>query len=215
MRAMEGRPRVDEVRSLDPLESPQESAALARRLRQGDTAAFQALYERVAPSLFAWTSMRLSGGAFAGIDSQDVLQEVWLRALQNLDRFDPAQSFRGWLIGIAKKVVLQSHARRPRASFHTDLDGERGELSIPDSVTGASVRLARDESVLGFLRFVEELSEDDRLLVVLCGLEESTCAEAGTRLGISAEAATKRWQALRARLRANGSLRALALDTVE
>ena len=36
--------------------------------------------------------------------------------------------------------------------------------------------------------------------------------EAATRLGLSHEATSKRWQSLRARMRENGSLRALALE---
>jgi hypothetical protein len=39
------------------------------------------------------------------------------------------------------------------------------------------------------------------MLVIHCGLEGVPCTLAATRLGLGAEAATKRWQRLRSRLR--------------
>ena len=40
----------------------------------------------------------------------------------------------------------------------------------------------------------------DRMLLVHCGMEGSECSFVATRIGITADAATKRWQRLRARL---------------
>jgi len=120
------------------------------------------------------------------------------------------------VIGIAKHVVLQAHDRRrpllPLAG--PDGSGSFGARDVPDTVTSASARLAKHEALNGFLSFVEALPEEDRQLVVLCGLEGRTANDAAVQLGISSEAATKRWQALRARLREVGALKTLALDAL-
>ena len=84
--------------------------------------------------------------------------------------------------------------------------------SCSDSVTSICSRLSKDDSVRRFLDYVSKLPSDDRLLVVYCALEEYTCAEAAERLGLTPEATNKRWQTLRARMRENGVLRALALE---
>ena len=48
-----------------------------------------------------------------------------------------------------------------------------------------------------FLARVRELGEDEQSLTILCGLEGLGCDQAAKRLGISQEAAVKRWQRLR------------------
>jgi DNA-directed RNA polymerase specialized sigma24 family protein len=82
-------------------------------------------------------------------------------------------------------------------------------------VTSISTRLTKDESIRRFLAYVGNLPPDDRMLVLYCGFEELTCAAAGTRLGLTPDTASKRWQSLRARMRENGFLRALAFEDVD
>ena len=64
-----------------------------------------------------------------------------------------------------------------------------------------SRRVSRDEELARFREAVAALPEDERKLVLHCGLEGLPLREVGERLGISEEAAGKRWQRLRARLR--------------
>ena len=72
---------------------------------------FRSLYEALAPSLYAWA--RLRTGSMA-LDPDDLLQEVWIRALQTGSGFDPAKgSFRAWVFGIAKHVYLEALRKRP------------------------------------------------------------------------------------------------------
>jgi len=182
--------------------------ALARRAQSGDQAAFLELYADAAPALYAWASLRLGGKHFASVDPGDVVQEVWVRALDRLDTYDPKRSFRGWLIGIAKHVVLQLFEQGSRrGQTGTPLES-RVLREAPDPVTTICSRLGRMEVLARFFGFIEGLGPEDRLLVILCGLEERTCAEAAQQLNISADAATKRWQVMRARMRSNGALQA-------
>ena len=85
-------PNASNPHDLDAV-SP-DTGLLARRVQKGDRAAFQRLYDKVAPSLYAWTRLRLQGGPGAGLDPQDVLQEVWLRALRAFASYDERGSFR-------------------------------------------------------------------------------------------------------------------------
>jgi RNA polymerase sigma factor (sigma-70 family) len=157
----------------------------------------------------------VQGGPASGLDPQDVIQEVWLRGVQGIASYDPSCSFRGWLLGITKNVLLQGYRRHSYDALRgpgSPSESQLGVLGYPDSVTSISTRLARDEDIRRFLAYVSGLPFDDRMLVVYCGFEEYTCAEAATRLGLSPDAASKRWQSLRAKIRENGSLRALALE---
>jgi RNA polymerase sigma-70 factor (ECF subfamily) len=175
-----------------------------------DSPGFEELYERVAPSLYAWAAIRLARGA-GGLDPEDVLQEVWLRARRRYASFDPARTdFRTWTIGIAKHVLLEDYRRRARSGVSA---APRPAVEdCPESVTSIGTRLARDEALQRFLARVGELEPEDRMLLLHCGFEGYTTAAAATRLGIAAEAAKKRWQRLRARLGERSDMFALLVE---
>jgi RNA polymerase sigma-70 factor (ECF subfamily) len=160
------------------------------------------LYERGTPPLYSWVALNLRSGLSARIDVEDVVQETWLRALRGLRGFDPAQgSFRAWLIGIARNVLLEAFralAAQPAGG------GSMANFFLlanrPDSATSVTRDVARMDSVRQFIERVSTLGEDERVLVLCCGLEGLGHAEAALRLGITPAAAAKRWQRLRATL---------------
>jgi len=186
------------------------TAWLAHAVQGGDMASFEELYARVAPALHAWSSLR----APRGVDPGDIVGETWLRALRSLQAHTAGdQEFRGWIFGVAKNVLLQTLRSLPREAARStpaDPDASRSPLeNCPEVITSISARLARDEALSAFLERARGFNPIDRELLVHCGLEGSVCALAATRLGISSEAATKRWQRLRAELRATPWVQAL------
>lgn len=180
--------------------------ALVRELQLDARSSFEALYARLAPALYAWAVLR----APRGIDAGDVLGETWLHAVRNVQQFDPGRaSFRAWLFGIAKKVLLHElRARARRDALGGPAEDPRvargGLEALPEAVTSLSLRLAREDSLAQFLARVAALPRAERELVLHCGLEGSSCRETAVRLGISEDSAIKRWQRLRAELRTAG-----------
>lgn len=188
---------------------------LVARVRNGDREEFGRLYAKTAPALFAWASLRLRRPMRVLAEPDDLLQEVWFRALERLDTVESLRtSFRAWLFGIAKMVLLETLRTWERVGASPRDDGSSSRLfdRVEDSVTSIATALARDEAVRAFLAWAEELEDDDRKLVIHCGLEGLPCSEVAQRLGIAHETAMKRWQRLRERLRDDGSLRAMLLD---
>lgn len=179
----------------------------------GDAPEFARLYEHIAPAVFTWANLRLRPEQKAVLDPADLVQEVWLRAWRKIETFDAERiPFRFWVFRIAKNVALEASRQarkpdraRPRGTGDDPLD------AIADAITGVSSRVARDESLARFQAAVLELPEDERKLVVHCGLEGLSLREVGERLNISEEAAGKRWQRLRQRLQ-TGELPAHLLD---
>jgi RNA polymerase sigma-70 factor (ECF subfamily) len=178
------------------------TAWLARAVQGGDLARFEELYSRVAPALQAWASLR----APQGVDPGDIVGEIWLNALRSLRSHEAGDhEFRAWIFGVAKNVLLQTLRRLPRERARGT--GTADSLSrspleeCPQAVTSIFSRLARDDALSAFLDRARSFDPIDRELLVRCGLEGSLCTVAATRLGISSEAATKRWQRLRADLR--------------
>lgn len=171
-------------------------------------AAFTAGFLECVPALYAWTRVRLDG---AGVEPEDVLQEVWLRGAREFARFDPARGpFRAWLFQVTKSTVLDA-LRNRAARVPAAIGGERRTEfpDVPAPVTTLSRRVARDEAMERLLVELEALDVGDRDLVVLCGLEGRTTVDAARVLGIGDEAARKQWQRLRERLGRNTHLLSL------
>lgn len=178
----------------------------AERSDGSASAAFEAAYAEVAPALYAWAELRIRPTLRARLEPQDLLQEVWLRGKKSFVRFDPrSSSFRAWAFRIGKNVLMEAiRAVRHEALTTPGLSPTNRMLAlegVPQNVTSFTQRLANEDSIREFLRHAEALDEPDRMLLIHCGLEDETCAEAAPKLGLSEDAAIKRWQRLKSKLR--------------
>lgn len=154
--------------------------------------------------LYCWFRARLGPALRRDLEVEDLVQEVWVRAMLN-ERSDDAANPRMWLLAIARNVVLEvlrASGRRPQA-LAVAADGSPIELA--DEVTSLTRALARDELRQRFFAELDALDEDSRQLVVQHGLEGRPLAQIAARLGISPGAAHKRWQRLRDHLYTLGS----------
>jgi|694.fasta_scaffold00755_32 RNA polymerase sigma-70 factor (ECF subfamily) len=181
-----------------------ETQRLARLARGGDAERFSELYGRLAPALHAWATMKIRPSQRGALDPEDVVAEVWVRAFRALPQYDPDTSFRAWLFRIAKNVLLESFrklrpdAKGPAAGSSTRIF-QLGHF--PDSATAISRRVARLDGVQHLLEWARTLEEDERQLLVHCGLEGLSYAEASERTGVARDTIAKRWQKLRERAR--------------
>jgi RNA polymerase sigma-70 factor (ECF subfamily) len=132
----------------------------------GDERAFHALYDAHAPSLYAFIQRVL--GRWRS-ESNDALQDVWLRAARDLSRFRWQSSLRTWLFGIALNRCREILRLTP--NFEDEL------LELPQSEPDAADRIDLERAIAHLpLRYREVL--------VLHDIYEHTHAEIGTMLGI-------------------------------
>lgn len=182
-----------------------ETRNLALDAQGGNRDAFSTLFEKVAPDLYVWASVRITNPQRSFIQPEDLLQETWTRALEKVSAQNFEETpFRPWLFAIARNVLLEAlrYQRRQaeriraggRSTFLTYLDRRY------DEATRLTQRLARDEELETMRQKITALSEDEQKLVLYIGLEQLSMAEAAERLEISADAVSKRWQRLRGRL---------------
>jgi RNA polymerase sigma factor (sigma-70 family) len=165
---------------------------------------FEACYADVAPALYAWAELRIRPSMRARLEPQDLVQEVWLRGMKSYARFEERGiSFRAWAFKIGKNILMETirAARSDPGAQGTPSQAWLSLDGIPQNITSFTQRLAREDSVRAFLAHAAELDEDDRMLLIHCGLEDETCAEASVKLGLTEDAAIKRWQRLKTRLR--------------
>lgn len=198
---------------IDPQDADlSEATRLANQIHAGDTSGFSLLYERVAPALFAWASLRLPRGAVI----EDFLQEVWLRGVRALFREgDAFASFRAWIFQVARNVLsetLRWHLRARRSTIGESACALSEKSAV---VTNVSTRLESDDTMSTFLEYAQQLAPEDRDLLLLCAIEGRSCAEVAVQVGLGRDAAFKRWQRLRSALRDTPWVRHLLLDYAE
>jgi RNA polymerase sigma-70 factor (ECF subfamily) len=199
------RARNSDDRASDRARSTEQHLARARR---GDPAGFGVLYERLAPAIYAWASLRIHPTLKGRLDPEDVVQEVWWRAMDSFASFDPAKgSFRAWVFSIATHTLLNSfRGLRVRGEMRDEHRRIR-MLALPpeivDQATSVSQKAARHEEARALITLVEQLTHEDRSLFIHCALEGQSPRKIAALLGLGADAAVKRWQRLRARLRSS------------
>lgn len=103
--------------------------ALACRARSGCRESFEALVRRFQVRLLRFLRRRVRESA----DAEDLLQETFIRAYEQLSRYDPRRSFATWLFTIAHRLAVSHHrgtAAAARASAR--LIAQQPATSIPD-----------------------------------------------------------------------------------
>src|SRR6476659_8080433 len=145
---------------------------------QGDLGAFESLYDRYSPTVYALL-LRILGNAD---DAQEVLQETFVKAWTNAKMFD---SVRGtdvaWLISIARsRGIDKLRSRKIRGDRENDAGREISiHSSFVERATGAdeAIRSQERTAVRGALA---ELPEAQRVALELAyfeGLSQSEIAE--------------------------------------
>ncbi|RKY21748.1 MAG: hypothetical protein DRQ55_03125 [Planctomycetota bacterium] len=183
---------------------------LARGAQAGAPGMFDALYDRLGPSILIWARMPRHCHLRSCMEPEDLVQDVWIRATRNFDAFDPTRgSFRRWIFKIAKNLsidLLRQFARAEGRGAPQALGGSSMRVLAAESGCDPSTwqQAARSEEVTAFLVRVSALPGDEQLLLMHCGMEDLPVAQVAVRLEISEAAAHKRWQRLRARLAEQG-----------
>jgi RNA polymerase sigma factor (sigma-70 family) len=169
---------------------------LVIRLRAGDAAAFEAVYEAYRPRLFTFLA-RLSRRRDV---AEELLHETWLRLVASAPRLADDTSVAAWLFTVARHLFA-SWCRRQA------LDGTRiadAPASWPAPAPGESPfqAAARSETERRLERALARLPIGDRellLMVAACGM---TPSEVACAVGLAPEALRKRLQRARERLAA-------------
>lgn len=136
--------------------------------------------------LRGWLRKRLADPA----DAEDALQDLFLKALRQQERFCEIANARAWLFEVARNAL----ADRLRLS--------KDMVELPEDLAAPSRETAPVDSLAGCLpRVLTELAPDDREAITLCDLGGMS-QEAFARLkGLSLPGAKSRVQRARKRLR--------------
>jgi RNA polymerase sigma-70 factor (ECF subfamily) len=161
---------------IQPLSRSHADAALAQRVSQGDTAAFDDLTERYYRPVCAFLYKRLQN-----VDTvEDLAQETFLEAFRALKEGRVPTNFSSWLFGIAVNRCGKWFRRKRPGLFPADAPPDIpavGSASLAQEIEDWQFRLARLEGGLA------ELPDETRRLLTMKHQEGKTCEQIAVALG--------------------------------
>lgn len=141
------------------------------RARDGDEAAFAAVYREVHPRLVGY----LYG--LVGDDADDVTSEAWHDIVRDLHRFrGDGEAFRGWAATVARHRALD-HLRRIKVRPRTTaLDEITAEPATPGDSEGLALENISTEQALALIGELPQEQAEAVLLRVVLGLNAPMAA---------------------------------------
>ena len=89
----------------------------------GNPEDFNTLYERYKRQLYSYLNKMLAGSA---VSADDIFQQTWIKAVDNLPKYEHKQMFLAWLIRIAHNIAVDGFRKNARTG-ETELPLEDGE----------------------------------------------------------------------------------------
>jgi RNA polymerase sigma-70 factor, ECF subfamily len=152
-----------------------EEARLIERAKACDKTAISELYRSHVQAIYRYVYLRVSDAHLA----EDLTSEVFLRALESLPSFEyRGIPFSAWLYRIARDRLVDHYRRESRRPDCSDLTED---LACDDAEPhDTAIRWQEETEVRAAL---QQLTEDQRVVLVLRFVEHQSLADIGRRLG--------------------------------
>jgi RNA polymerase sigma-70 factor (ECF subfamily) len=164
-----------------------QDAGAVELARSGDSEGFRLLVDKHSRNVFR-LAFRMTGNEQ---DAEDVVQETFLRAYKQLDRYEARASFATWLYRIAANYSLDLIRVRKRHQEHREVNTNE-DSDVMQSIPGtepAADRIVFSGQVKDRVNAaMEELSPQERTAFVLRHFEGLSIEEIGAALGTGANA---------------------------
>lgn len=139
-----------------------------------------------APELRHWMRRRLRNP----LEADDLLQDVFLKALRQGERFCSVHNARAWLFEVARNLLADRlRVTRETIELPEDLPAPAQDIDTVDQLTACLPRV------------LSELSAEDRDAITRCDLQGMSQAEFAVASGLGLSAAKSRLQRARQRLK--------------
>jgi len=158
------------LRSVDPT---------ARAKEESQPLDFDAVYEAHSQTVARWVA-RLGG---AGVDVEDMTQEVFLLVNRRLAEFRQESRLTTWLFSITAKIVANDRRRRRIRRWWIRFAPQKVEAAKATADTPLE-QLERRERRTQFYQALDALNERQRRVLVLFELEEMSVAEISALTGL-------------------------------
>lgn len=188
---------IDRPEPCSPAPEAASDEALLARIRDRDSGALRALFQRYHGRVFHFVLRRLRDPGLAEEVVADVFFEVW----RSVDHFAGASRPSTWIFGIAHFKATSAHRDRSRFKRAAVIPTNVESLHrVADGADAGARLIAREE--LGRVRdALEALPDDQREVLELAVLEGLPYEEIAHRLGVPEGTIKTRVSRARAKLR--------------
>ena len=179
----------------------EDDVQLIHAVLSGDDSAFNILVEKYEKSVHALAWQKIGDFHYA----EEITQDTFLRAYQNLSTLKNPSQFSGWLYVIANRLCLnwlrkQKPEKRMQSLEDTPME-EVAESAYEGYVLEQRETEATEHRFEIVKKLLKKLPEGERTAMVLYYLGEMTTKEIGKFLGVSVETIRTRLHRARKRLR--------------
>ena len=164
-----------------------EAAAVAQVL-SGDRDAFRVLVDAHARSVFS-VAFRMTGNRE---DADEIVQETFLRAYKNLDRFESRSRFSTWIYRIAVNRCLDFLEKKKITGSYTisdDPDPEEQTIQLPTKDAGPDRMLLSKEAKTKIAEAMQALTPTERIAFALRHMDGQSIEEISKVLKVRENAA--------------------------
>lgn len=141
------------------------------RYQAADTSAVETLVTRLGPAVIRY----LAGPRLTREDSQDLLQDFWLRLHRSRGSYQPSEPVLPWVFAIARHTRIDAYRRKRRLLEHEV--GGRGLLEHPS--------LQPDLNDNELLRLLEDLPASQREVILMLKVSGMTIEEVARAMSSS------------------------------
>ena len=153
-----------------------DDCTLAKMVTEGNSAAFDTLFARHSDSIYAML-LKFTGNSD---DVNDLMQEAFMKAFVNINRYNPDYDFGAWICTIAKNTFVDFNRSRRSKALNPD-----NNLPLDSRHTNSAQATAPtpEESIINaqqraqIERYIATLPEDYRQLFIMRFVEEYTYEE--------------------------------------
>ncbi|MBV6476860.1 MAG: RNA polymerase sigma factor [Rhodocyclaceae bacterium] len=166
--------------------------ALMLAYRDGDAAAFEALYRRWRSRLYRHLLRQCGNGAQA----DELFQDIWLKVVNARKGYEAAAKFSTWLFRIAHNRLIDHYRAQGRAhlaSYDDDPDDDAAVAALPAAASQQpEALLERKALAQELVRHIEALPAAQRETFLLSEEGELTLEEIAAATGTNRETAKSR-----------------------
>ena len=160
-----------------------EETHIIKEILNGKTEHYEYFLDRYGQQVFVLVDRIVS----CQEDAEELTQDVFLKAFQQLSSFKAESSFSTWIYRIATNVSISAVRKRKNEAIRLD-DSVFANLS--DTQVDEALEDDSEEQLQRLQRAMEQLEADERALVTLYYMEEKPLAEVAFIMGLT-EANTK------------------------
>ena len=141
--------KKDTSRKADLMDNGPSDRELMKNVLAGDMKAFECLVDRYKVKLFNLV-LRMLGNRE---ESEDILQETFLRVYRERESYDPTYQFSTWIYTIALNLTKNELRKRKRVSFlGIDLVSNKREFAVETSGNPTSISLFLEKAIASLPR---------------------------------------------------------------